>query len=91
MGWMSPNDLNDNPKRFLDIPHEMHKVLLEFQEKLFPGFKARLEKQKVHCLECEGEKPFEVVVIATSEETICDGYIGDKGSVEFLHTVGKGD
>ncbi|MBA7667307.1 hypothetical protein ES703_75394 [subsurface metagenome] len=86
MGWMSPKELNENPKRWLDTPHEAHKALGTLMEKLFPGFKKKLKREKVHCLLCEGVEPFEVVVKDTLKLTMCDGYIGDKGDVELLHT-----
>lgn len=87
MGWMSPKDLNDDPKRWLDIPHELHDSLSGFQEKMFPGFADKLVEAKVHCLECENEKPFEVTIIDTLRPGVCTGYIGDKGNEEFLHVV----
>ncbi len=87
MGWMSPKELNDNPTRWLDVPHEAHESLLVLMEKLFPGFKKKLEEYKVHCLECEGMKPFEVIIKKTLKPAICDGYIGDSTSIELLHTA----
>lgn len=90
MGWMSPKELNNNPSRLLDIPHELHESLLEFQENFFPGFKDKLVEQKVHCLQCEGEEPFEVIVKDALEPVSCDGYIGDPGNVELLHTTAVG-
>ena len=90
MDWMSPKDLNDDPKRFLDTPHEMHRSLLELQENLFPGFKDKLVEHKVHCLQCEGKEPFEVIIKDTFEPTSCDGYIGEPGNIEFLHTIAVG-
>ena len=87
MGWMSPKELNDNPRRWLDIPHHLHKVLADFQENLFPGFKEKLKEHKVHCLLCEGKEPFDVIIKDTLKRTKCDGYIGDEGAVELLHTM----
>lgn len=85
MGWMSPKELDDNPKRWLDVPHEHHESLLRLMDKFFPGFEKKLEAQKVHCLKCEGHKPFEVIVKDTLKLAICDGYIGDPRNVELLH------
>jgi hypothetical protein len=87
MGFMSPRELNDDPRRWLDIPHEFHETLLSLQEKLFPGFKKKLEEQKVHCLECEGVAPFDVIVKDTLEPAICNGYIGDPDNIELMHLV----
>ena len=90
-GWMSPQDLNDDPKRWLNIPHDMHDSLLGFQEKLFPGFTQKLKGANVHCLLCEGKEPFAVTIIATGEDQTCNGYIGDSSEPEslLLHTVKK--
>lgn len=91
MGWMSPMQLNDDPRRFLDTPHDLHESLLILQEKLFPGFKDKLAEQKVHCLQCEGKTVFEVIIKDTLNLAICDGYIGDPDNVELLHTSEKGN
>lgn len=91
MGWMSPQQLFDDPKRWLNIPHEHHEVLLQLQEKLFPGFGKKLEEHKVHCLECEGIKPFEVIVKDTLKVTTCNGYIGDPRNVQLLNVKEDGD
>ena len=85
MGWMSPKQLDDDPRRWLNIPHELHESLLGLMEKLFPGFKKKLEEHKVHCLECEGIKPFEVITKNTLKRATCDGYIGDPSNIELLH------
>ena len=90
MGWMSPKELNDDPKRFLDTPHNLHESLLSLQEKLFPGFRDKLKEQKVHCLQCEGLGDFEVIIKDTCQPAICDGYIGDPGNIESLHLSDKG-
>ena len=85
MGWMSPKELDDDPRRWLNIPHELHESLLGLMEKLFPGFQKKLEEHKVHCLECEGMKPFEVITKDTLKRATCDGYIGDPDDIELLH------
>lgn len=86
MGWMSPKELNDNPRRWLDTPHETHEALAELMEHLFPGFKDKLRKEKVHCLKCEGIEPFEVIIKDSFKLTKCDGYIGDLDNVALFHT-----
>ncbi len=90
-GWMSPKDLNDDPKRWLDVPHDRHDSVLKLQEKLFPGFTQKLQDSKVHCLLCEGKETFEVIIKATSEAQTCNGYIGDSSDPEnlLLHTCHK--
>ncbi|KKN86995.1 hypothetical protein LCGC14_0262640 [marine sediment metagenome] len=82
--FMSPQQLYDNPKRWLNVPHVMHESLLKFQEWMFPGFSQKLVDGNIHCLECEGEKPFEVITLDTFEEKLCTGYIGVPGNVELL-------
>ena len=85
MGFMSPQQLNDDPKQWLNVPHELHDSLSGLQEKFFPGFAKKLTEAKVHCLECENEKPFEVIRVDSGTPGICTGYIGDKGSVVLLN------
>ncbi len=84
MGFISPKQLNDDPKLWLSIPHKLHNGMLEFQERLFPGFTERLSEAKIHCLSCEGEEPFEVIIIDGGKPGTCTGYIGDKNNVELL-------
>lgn len=89
MRLMSPQQLNDDPKRWLDVPHELHESLLKLQEKLFPGFAQKLKDAKVHCFLCEGRSTFEVFVKLTGERQICDGYIGNPREPKdfFFHCV----
>ena len=67
MVWMSPKELYDDPKRFLSIPHPLHESILKLMKVLFPDFSL----DGVHCLECEGEEPFEVVVKDTLQVRRC--------------------
>ena len=91
MGWMSPQELNDNPKRWLDIPHDLHGSLLDLQEKLFPGFTKKLDDSHVHCFLCNGEQPFEVIIKDTGKLQMCTGYVGDilQPASVLLHTTDK--
>ena len=93
MGWMSPRELNDDPKRWVDIPHELHDSLLKLQERLFPGFTKKLEEAHVHCFLCNGEETFEVIIQATGEVALCDGYVGNLKEPDsvLLHTKGATD
>lgn len=84
MGWMSPTELNNDPKRWLDVPHDLHENLISLLEMMFPGFKQKLVDGNVHCLECDGEKPFKVITLDTFETKMVVGYIGIKGKVELL-------
>lgn len=84
MSWMSPRELNEDPKRWLGVPHELHKSLGSLQERMFPGFKKKLKARNIHCLECDGDSPFEVMVRATEEIKMCVGYVGVVGNVEYL-------
>ena len=86
MGWVSPHDLNDDPRRWLDVHHEVHDSLSKLMEKFYPGFAHKLSEAKIHCLQCEGEEPFKVFIMATGNPGICDGYIGDIDNPELLHT-----
>ena len=52
MGLISPKEVNDDPKKWLSVVHELHPSLLPLMEKMFPGFKERKEKAGVYCLEC---------------------------------------
>ena len=74
---ISPKQLDDDPKRWLSVPHELHDSLLKLQEKLFPGFTQNLRDAHVHCFLCEGGKPFEVFVISAGKVQTCTGYVGD--------------
>lgn len=76
MGLISPKQLNDDPKLWLSVPHELHESLGKLQETMFPGFKQKLVDENVHCLECEGYKPFEVITVDTLERQMCTGYLG---------------
>ena len=89
MGFMSPKELNDDPKKWLDVPHELHDSLLKFQEKLFPGFTQKLKEAQVHCFQCEGKETFPVIMKDTFKHQTCDGYIGDIGNFDelLLHCV----
>jgi len=83
-GFMSPKNLNDDPKRWLDVPHELHDSLLKFQENLFPGFTQKLNDAQVHCFQCEGKEPFSVITKDAGKLQTCDGYIGDINDSENL-------
>ncbi len=87
MKMMSPRDLNTDPRRWLDVPHELHSAVLGLQEKIFPGFTEKLREGKIHCLECDGYEPFVVVIKSTNKPATCDGYVGDTDSEVLLHTV----
>lgn len=77
-GFMSPADLDREPTRWLNIPHEMHETLLKLMDKMFPGFTKKLEELHIHCFQCEGDDDCPVVIANTMEEKICVGYIGEK-------------
>lgn len=82
MGLISPNQLNEDPKLWLNVPHELHDSLGKLMERLFPGFHEKLED--IHCLECEGLRPFKVVTKDTLETKLCVGYVGKPEKVEFM-------
>lgn len=86
---MSPRDLDNDPKRWLNVPHELHATLLSLQEKMFPGFEQKLKDAEVHCLECEGHEPFPVWVITEDKMMLCIGYVGNPNDRDnlLLHTA----
>ena len=61
MDFLSPRQINDDPTLWLSVLHDMHADLLELQDGLFPGFKAKLQAAQVHCLRCESRPVFQVV------------------------------
>jgi len=71
---MSPNDLKEDPRQWLNIPHELHESLLQLMNMMYDG---GFDLTGVHCLECEGREPFEVFVKATGESKLCTGYVDD--------------
>jgi len=85
--FISLQTLYDDPKRWLSVPHERHESLGKLMELTFPGFGGKLKDAKIHCLECEGEKPFLVIIRDTWKEALCTGFVGDKSSVELFSTA----
>lgn len=86
MSFISPKQLDDDPKLFLSIPHELHKMVIDFQDMILPGFKQKLIDQKIHCLECDGEDAFAVFNRVTGKTEEVVGYIGDKKNPESFRT-----
>ncbi len=84
--WMSPQEVYDDPKRWLSVPHLHHSVILQLMQRMFPDFREKLED--IHCLECEGEEPFEVWNIEDRQMQMVTGYIkhGDE-PVSLLRTI----
>jgi len=37
VGWISPNDLHEDPKQWLNVSHEFHEVLTRLMSKMFGG------------------------------------------------------
>lgn len=86
--WMSPQELNDDPKRWLDVRHELHESVLALMENVFPGFKQKLIDLHIHCFECEGKKPIEAMTIDKLKSVLVTGWIGEPGSPDImLHIV----
>lgn len=79
MGWMSPNELKAEPKRWLEVPHEFHEVLTRLMGKLYPGedWAATLKNAHVHCYLCETGKPKVGINRATLEPMLIVGHVGD--------------
>ena len=83
-GMMSPQEVYDEPHRWLNVPHEHHEVLGELMPKMFDNWEGRLTN--VHCLQCEGEEPFVVIDKQDFIEKLVTGYItGEDGEVSWFN------
>ena len=91
MGFISPQEVYDDPKRWLELVHGLHESLLSLMGELFPDFEEKLAEAKVHCLQCEGHEPIEVLGRDTWEPGRVTGYVGDLGSVELLMVCPVGE
>jgi len=74
---MSPNDLNEDRKRWLDVPHELHESLLGLMQMMFPDFSL----EGIHCFACEGIEPQRVILKENLIPKICVGYVDINGEV----------
>jgi len=73
--FISPDNLNENPKQWLSVPHEMHESLSGLMSKIYDlNWKEKLDKHSVHCFDCEGIPG--VPCIANDKRAICNGFIG---------------
>ena len=72
MGFISMQDIYDDPKRWLVVLHECHPMLLKMMPELFPDFAEKLKG--IHCLQCEGREPFTVYLRDGLQERLCTGY-----------------
>lgn len=70
MRLISPQHLYDNPKEWLNVPHELHESLLRLMSHIFPNFKNKLKELGCHCFVCE-DKP----VIHLTNGTQIIGYV----------------
>ena len=83
-GYMSPQEVYDEPSRWLSVPHETHDSLGGLMLMIFSDWKGKLTD--VHCLECENEEPFVVYERKGMVPKLCTGYlIGDDGQVSLYH------
>ena len=82
MGFISPQQIYDDPKLWLSVLHGFHQDLRPLMEKLFPDFSQKLKG--IHCLECEGQSPFQVIDKTDLKLKLCTGYVGARGKVELL-------
>lgn len=81
MGWMSPNELKENPEKWLDIPHELHESIFSLMQMMYDdGFEV---PKHIHCLECEGHEPFDV--ISPEGPGIVTGYKDVEGGEPLLY------
>ena len=73
MGWISPQQLYDDPKLWLSVDHSFHEVLMNLMKKMFPDFEEKLKNIGCHCFECEG-KP--LIPVANAEgKGLITGYV----------------
>ena len=47
MHLITPQHLYDDPKEWLNVPHELHESLLRLMSHMFPDFKNKLERMKL--------------------------------------------
>ena len=86
-GFMSPQEVHDEPSRWLDVPHEMHESLDGLMSRIFSDWEGKLND--IHCLKCENEEPFVVYQrkgLIHVVPKLCTGYlVGDDGQVSLYH------
>ena len=75
MSLVSPQQVYDDPPKWLDVVHEVHESLLALMGQLFPDFPTKLEELGIHCLPCEGKETFIVYVRPTLEKRRVTGYV----------------
>lgn len=83
--FISPQQVYDEPHRWLGVPHETHVSLGELMELMFPDFRDKISG--VHCLECEGEVPFIVFEKNGGAKKLCTGYVDDPETRMYLVEV----
>ena len=52
MPHISPTELYDDPKQWLNVPHSAHESLLELMNYLFDDFGKKLKELEVVCFAC---------------------------------------
>ena len=82
---ISPQEVYDDPKRWLSVPHELHKSLMGLMKMMYPDFESRI--RDIHCIECQGFAPFHIIDKETFEVKLCTGYIMKDGEVDLLRVT----
>lgn len=82
MGWISPQQLYDDPKLWLDIPHQFHESLMKLMAKLFEDWPTVFDAAEIHCFACEDRES-----IPLSDGSMITGYINQP---ERLLHIAKG-
>ena len=81
---LSPQEVYDEPFRWLNVPHGMHESLGKLMPLMFEDWESKLTD--VHCLECEGEEPFIVYEKEGLVPKLCTGFLrGKDGEVAWLN------
>ncbi len=81
MGLISPNELRADPKKWLDIPHELHESLGSLMQKMYEG-EGGFDLTDIHCLKCEGYE--NLAVITPDGPGIVTGYCYDENGEPLL-------
>lgn len=83
---VSPQQVYDDPAKWLNVVHEVHEMLMGIMDAVFPDFREKLAG--IHCLECEGEAPFVVYDPAEGMKAkLCTGYVDDPQVLLFLTDI----
>lgn len=82
MGWISPNDLHEDPKQWLNVSHEFHEVLTRLMSKMFEeDWSEVLIRCEIHCYKCEGKGL--LIGKKDGDWVVVDGHVGSGETVMY--------